>query len=111
MKISIAPLVLVAALAGFGEAYTCTARFMYCGQALLEAGEPFASSTIMAELNRASNRTYFKEKHISETLFYCRPDSKGKVPEGKIQFYKYCKNGCKSADQYQIIGFNQTCVE
>ncbi|KAF5989671.1 hypothetical protein FBULB1_674 [Fusarium bulbicola] len=105
MKISFAPLVLVAALAGFGEAYTCTARSLYCGQHLLQLGEPFASSTIMAELNRASNRTYFKGNHISETLFYCRPDSKGKVPEGKIQFFKHCKRGC-----WQTTAHNHTCA-
>ncbi|KAF5672851.1 hypothetical protein FCIRC_8285 [Fusarium circinatum] len=94
MKISIAPLVLVAALAGFGEAYTCIARSLYCGQHLLQFDTFKYFPRIMAELNRASNRTYFKGNHISETLFYCRPDSKGKVPEGKIQFFKHCKRGC-----------------
>jgi hypothetical protein len=45
MKISLFPLALVAALAGIGEAGTCTAGFLYCGQSLLNIGEFFASFT------------------------------------------------------------------
>ncbi|KAF4500981.1 hypothetical protein FAGAP_2822 [Fusarium agapanthi] len=105
MKISFAPLILVAVLAGFGEAGTCDARFLYCGQTLLELDAFKYFDRITAELTRATNRTFFKAHHISDTLFYCRPDSKGVVPEGKIRFFKHCKGYCR----YETIGHNHTC--
>ncbi|EHK15284.1 uncharacterized protein TRIVIDRAFT_38080 [Trichoderma virens Gv29-8] len=92
VQFNIATLASVAILSNacFVSAKSCRSGGIYCGYALQQKGKCQYRDDIIVELKASHQPT--DGRHIDHSLFSC-------LQHGKIDFQKFCNNGCVGGDK------------